>query len=250
MNYFRKKTIKGHDYNYEVRSVRRGRKVRQIHVAYLGADISVHREYVREGISDRSSSISKGKRLYLSGKPFIVFDCETTGFQAGGGDKIIEVAFQKFRISEGKLESGKKFHSYVNPQRSIPWKISELTGIYPELVRKKPPIEGLIEHIAEFIGNFPIVGHNVSFDFRFLNHDLEANDHTPISDLRKIDTLSISRTMYGRRPSGVLDKHNLRVCSKRERVKSFSAKQYHSASHDVSVTAEIFHSMMSKVSSH
>ena len=247
MAYFRKKTIKGNDYWYLVKGVRKGDKVHQKFVAYLGRDTPVERESVRRERKFKQSHVARGHLLYRTGQEFIVFDCETTGFSPESGDKIIEVGFQKFRIEDGELVEGDVFHSYVNPKRSIPWKISELTGIKPDLVRDKPPIEGLIGHISEYIGDLPVVGHNVAFDFRFLNHDLSRNGRETVSEERIIDTLNISRVLYGRRPAEPLDKHNLRHCAMRERSASFSLKEYHSASHDVTVTAEVFASMMGKV---
>ena len=87
----------------------------------------------------------------------------------------------------------------------------------------------------------------VGFDFRYLNHDLRRYGRPVVPDDWVIDTLNISRGVYGRRPAEPLDKHNLRHCAMRERAETFSVKEYHSASHDVTVTAEVFVSMMGKV---
>jgi len=62
-----------------------------------------------------------------------------------------------------------------------------------------------------------------------------------------IDTLVISIVLYGRRSAESLAEYNSRHCAMRGRSKSFDLSDYHSALHDVGVTAELFLSMMREV---
>ena len=197
---------------------------------------------VTEKARDITSDVSKVLHILGNKKSFVVLDTETTGFCANRGDKIIEVAFQKYEIHGDTLREGGVFHSYVDPQRFIPWKITDLTGITDEDIQNKPFIEELLPEITRFMGENYIVGHNVSFDFRFLNREMDEAGYPRIKGERIVDTLKISRIMYGR------DKrHRLADCARREKINKFSQDEYHSAVHDVKATAEIFFSMIKKL---
>jgi len=191
---------------------------------------------------DEGSDISKALEIYRSNGSFIVFDTENTGFCAGKGDRIIEVAFQKYVIDGGTLEEGEILNSYIDPERPIPWKITGLTRITEHHVKGKPRIEEMLPDICRFMGDDPLIGHNLSFDLRFLNPVMVEEGYEIIQGDKIIDTLRISRIMYGRDR-----KHTLQNCSVRENVDAFSRAGYHSALHDVKVTAEVFFSMLKKL---
>ena len=74
---------------------------------------------------------------------FVVFDIETTGFSSKN-DKIIEIGAVKIK----GYEIIDRFSCFVNPQDSIPYKITELTGITDEMVENEPTID---EILPEFI---------------------------------------------------------------------------------------------------
>jgi DNA polymerase-3 subunit epsilon len=62
-----------------------------------------------------------------------------------------------------------QFHTLVNPERHIPRFIEKLTGISNEMISEAPLIHQVMPDFCDFLGEDVIVGHNVSFDFRFLN---------------------------------------------------------------------------------
>lgn len=99
---------------------------------------------------------------------FVAFDTETTGFLAGV-DQIVEVGAIKF--IDGKEES--LFCTLVNPKRPIPMESTKITGITDEMVADKPTIDLLLEPLAQFCGDLPIVAHNAPFDFQFLTADIK-----------------------------------------------------------------------------
>ena len=72
----------------------------------------------------------------------------------------------KFRDTE-VLET---FSSLVNPRRQIPYKIEQLSGICQADLDHAPPLRSLMGQILTFAKNFPVVGHNVDTDLRFLQH--------------------------------------------------------------------------------
>ena len=97
---------------------------------------------------------------------YVSLDLETTGLSPES-DAIIEVGAIKFRGHE-LLET---FCSLVNPNRPLPPRIRVLTGITDSEVRGAPPFSALSGKLAAFIGNHPLVGHNLPFDLAFLAHN-------------------------------------------------------------------------------
>ena len=94
---------------------------------------------------------------------YIALDLETTGLDAAR-DTIIEIGAVKF---QGK-EIIDSFQTFINPGRSIPEFIQRLTGISPQQVRRAPPFSAVAADLEAFLGPHPIIGHNISFDLRFL----------------------------------------------------------------------------------
>ena len=100
---------------------------------------------------------------------FIAFDFETTGLDPSD-DKITE--FAAVRFEEGVASDS--FQTLVNPQRPIPPEIVSKTGISDEMVKDAPNEGKIVEKIFNFIGDHPIVAHNLPFDLSFLS-DLKLN---------------------------------------------------------------------------
>jgi len=94
---------------------------------------------------------------------YIALDLETTGLDSER-DAIIEVGAVRFRGDEVLGE----FSTLVNPGRPIPKVVTELTGIRDSDVVTAPGVNYVLPRLARFIGERPIVGHNVSFDVAFL----------------------------------------------------------------------------------
>ena len=86
----------------------------------------------------------------------VALDIETTGLDPKN-DKIIEIGAVRF--SGSKIEG--EFNSLINPGKNIPPFISQLTGITDAMVRGAPPVEEVIEQLANFVKDTPVVGHNV-----------------------------------------------------------------------------------------
>ncbi len=99
-------------------------------------------------------------------KPVIVYDLETEGLSASV-HKVIEICAKK--MDPNTLEITDSMTEYINPGRPLEEKIKEITGITDEFLEDYLPERYVFPKILEFIGNNPIVmGHNVSFDNRFL----------------------------------------------------------------------------------
>ena len=95
---------------------------------------------------------------------YIAFDFETTGLSSEN-DRIIEIAAIKF---EGG-EAVDKFVTLVNPERPIDPFITDITGISNAMVSDAPIERNIIDDIINFLEDFPLVAHNISFDISFLN---------------------------------------------------------------------------------
>ena len=93
----------------------------------------------------------------------VAIDLETTGLDPLK-DAIIEIAAVRFSGTRVEAE----WTSLINPARAIPNLITQLTGITNDMVRNAPPIKAVIQELADFIGDSPVVGHNVQFDLGFL----------------------------------------------------------------------------------
>jgi len=94
---------------------------------------------------------------------YVSLDLETTGLDAQR-DAIIEVGAVKFR----GMEEIETFHALVNPLRALSPFVVELTGISQREVDGASTFSMVAADVAAFLGNLPIVGHNVAFDLAFL----------------------------------------------------------------------------------
>ncbi len=93
----------------------------------------------------------------------VSIDIETTGLDANK-DAIIEIGAIKF--NGRRLEA--EWSTFINPNRHIPEAITALTGIDDSMVRNAPHIGDVIEELAAFVGECPVLGQNVRFDLGFL----------------------------------------------------------------------------------
>lgn len=93
----------------------------------------------------------------------VSIDIETTGLDPKK-DAIIEIGAVRF--SSHRVEA--EWSKLINPGRPIPALITQLTGINNEMVRNAPPLQAVIGELVDFVGNDPIVGHNIRFDLSFL----------------------------------------------------------------------------------
>jgi len=126
----------------------------------------------------------------------IALDLETTGFDART-DAIIEVGLVRMR--EGVIVE--ELGLLVNPNRPIPAPVIQLTSIRNEDVVGKPSFDKIVPQLREFIGDRPIIGHNVGFDLGFLNQQglAQTNLRMDTYDLR-MDTYELAAFLLPRTP--------------------------------------------------
>lgn len=93
----------------------------------------------------------------------VVLDFETTGLSPDE-EEIIDIGCIK--VEKGKLSG--EFSTLVNPGIHIPSFITDKTGISDDDVKDAPALADVLGDLLDFIGGLPIVGHNATFDVRFL----------------------------------------------------------------------------------
>ncbi len=135
---------------------------------------------------------------------YVIFDTETTGFNPGLHDTMIEIGAVKMKDG-AVIES---FDELINPGVLIDSEITELTGINNNMVRDCPNEEEVVRKFKEWIGDLPLVAHNARFDINMLEmayykYNLGTLDNTVL------DTMIISQII-----NKDLKRHNLSALTK------------------------------------
>ncbi len=130
----------------------------------------------------------------------IVLDTETTGFDPGEGDRIVEIGAVELW---NHLPTGRIYHQYVNPERSMPQAAFEVHGLGDDFLRDKPTFREVAAAFVAFIGDARLVIHNAAFDMKFINAELGWVSLVPIPWNRAIDTLAIARAKFPGSPASL-----------------------------------------------
>jgi DNA polymerase-3 subunit epsilon len=123
----------------------------------------------------------------------IVFDTETTGLNPAGGDRMVEIGCVEIF---NRVETGRHFHAYFSPEREMPSDAEAVHGLSAIFLSDKPRFPERAEELLEFIGESPLVAHNASFDFGFLNHELQRCGRPAVCTSRMVDTLTLARARH------------------------------------------------------
>lgn len=94
---------------------------------------------------------------------YVSLDIETTGLSADR-DAIIEIGAVRFK-GDRVFDT---YNTFVDPGRPIPYKIQQLTGITPDDIDGAPKVQAVLPGLTRFVGDNPIIGHNIGFDLGFL----------------------------------------------------------------------------------
>lgn len=160
----------------------------------------------------------------------VVVDCETTGLDPSL-DRVIEVA--ALRIHNGTPVA--LFHRLIDPGRTLPPAIARLTGFSDLDLCNSCRMEDVLEGLLEFLGELPVVGHNVRFDLEFLR---AAADRTHVRwDTRPhfFCTAEAARTLIPRKKVG---RYRLSTLSD---VLELEHRPRHRAVDDVLATLDLLH---------
>ena len=180
----------------------------------------------------------------LLNQTYVVFDTETTGFNAGLNDQMIEIGGVKIR--DGIVIDN--FDRLINPKRHIDAEITKLTGITDAMVAECDSEEEVTRDFKEWIGDLPLVAHNAKFDISMLEmayhkYNLGSFDNTVL------DTLTISQVINKN-----LKKHNLTALTKNYGIEFeendddvITEKHHHRADYDAEFTGYMFNKMLDQI---
>ena len=160
----------------------------------------------------------------------IVLDTETTGFDPKTGDRLIEVGCIELL---DLLPTGRTFHRFVNPERSIPADAIKVHGITDDKVKDAPKFHEIVPDLMEFIGDAPLIAHNAAFDRNFVDFELDRCGHPITGEARWIDTLKLAQTRF----PGMAN--SLDALCKRFKV-SLVERTLHGALIDARLLAEVY----------
>ncbi len=216
-----------HVYNH-VRDYNKGKEESEKFHALFGTELTL--------IDDSINIVVRGTKEKLMDATYVVFDFETTGFNAGGEDSIIEIGAVK--ICNGEIID--RYDELINPGKPLNPKITELTAITDTMLAGKDNEENAVKRFIEWYGNLPMVAHNAKFDTSFLEMAYQKY-HLGTFENPVIDTLELSRaldTNYAR--------HSLSALVKRYDV-PWDEESHHRGDYDAEGTALVFHKMLKKL---
>ncbi|MDR7075309.1 ATP-dependent DNA helicase DinG [Neobacillus niacini] len=166
---------------------------------------------------------------------FVVVDLETTGNNPKKGDKIIQ--FAAVVIEDGIITES--FSSLINPEKSIPAFIEELTGLKDEMVKDAPLFAEIAPRVNALLEGAYFVAHNVLFDLSFLQEELiQAGFEGFYGSV--LDTVEMARIIF---PTA--DGYKLTDLAIREDLQH---DRPHQADSDAQVTAELFLILVKRLS--
>lgn len=129
---------------------------------------------------------------------YVVVDLEMTGLHPKT-DRILEIGAVK--VENGHYSGA--FHQMVNPHIELSEEVTGLTGITPELAESGCEAEAAVTEFCKFAEGFPLVGHNIIFDYSFLKQ-CSVNHGFPF-EKDGLDTLKLARKFLPEAEKKTLD---------------------------------------------
>ena len=160
----------------------------------------------------------------------ITLDTETTGLNPSEGHRIVEIGCIEL---EENIPTGKEWHSYVNPERSMPEAAFAVHGLSEEFLLKQPIFKDIATDFLNFINGAELVIHNAKFDIGFLNNELKKIGSSTINLNNTIDTVQLAREKI---PGAAA---SLDALCKRFDI-DLSIREKHGALLDAKLLAEVF----------
>ena len=122
----------------------------------------------------------------------IVLDTETTGLSPQQGDRLVEIGCVELL---NHIPTGRHFHVYINPKRSMPEEAFRVHGLSEEFLADKPLFSAVVQDFRAFIDDATLVIHNAPFDMGFLNAELEKVNQPRLTN-KVIDTVMVAREKH------------------------------------------------------
>ena len=160
----------------------------------------------------------------------IALDTETTGLSPKEGHRIVEIGCIEL---DGNIPTGNEWHSYVNPDRSMPEAAFAVHGLSEDFLQKEPKFKDIAEDFLSFIKGGELVIHNAKFDIGFLNSELKMAKMPLIEIEKTIDTVHLAREKI---PGAAA---SLDALCKRFEI-DLSLREKHGALLDAKLLAEVY----------
>jgi DNA polymerase III subunit epsilon len=160
----------------------------------------------------------------------IVLDTETTGFDPKTGDRLIEIGCIEL---QDLLPTGRTFHRFVHPERTIPPDAIKVHGITDDMVKDAPKFAEIVDDFFEFVGDAQLIAHNANFDRNFVDYELNRAGRPITGEPRWIDTLKLAQTRFPGMPN------SLDALCKRYKI-SLVERTLHGALIDARLLAEVY----------
>lgn len=187
-------------------------------------------------VDDTVYVVVRPNDLPLEGTTYVVFDTETTGFNAAGGDQMIEIGAVK--LKDGEIID--RFDELINPGYHIPDHISELTCITDDMVKDSDTEEEVTKRFLSWVGTCPLVAHNAKFDISFVSMAMKKYNLGEFN-YTVLDTLELSHIL-----DQAYARHSLSALVKRYNV-PWEEDAHHRADYDAEGTAYVFAKMLQKL---
>ena len=187
-------------------------------------------------VDDTVYVVVRPNDLPLEGTTYVVFDTETTGFNAAGGDQMIEIGAVK--LKDGEIID--RFDELINPGYHIPSHISELTCITDDMVKDSDTEEEVTKRFLSWVGDCPLVAHNAKFDISFISMAMKKYNLGEFN-YTVLDTLELSHIL-----DQAYARHSLSALVKRYNI-PWEEDAHHRADYDAEGTALVFAKMLQKL---
>lgn len=166
----------------------------------------------------------------------VILDTETTGLLTSAGHRLIEIGCVEMI---NRRYTGKRFHTYINPQRPVDPEAFAVHGLSNEFLKDKPFFAQIVHELLAFLSGAELIIHNAEFDVGFLNHELKLWDKNAKSILEScsvIDTLILARAKH---PG---QSNNLDALCRRYQIDN-SKRDLHGALIDAYLLGEVYRAM-------
>ncbi|ELA08929.1 DNA polymerase III subunit epsilon [Moraxella macacae 0408225] len=164
----------------------------------------------------------------------LVLDTETTGFDAQGDDRIVEIGVVELI---NRKPTGEKLHVYINPLRDMDEEVIRVHGIHSEFLAQMPTFAQVGKSVYDFLQGAELIAHNANFDVSFLQAEFARIGLADFEQtISVVDSLAIAKQMYaGQR--NTLDALVKRLdVGKKDRT-------FHGALLDAEILAEVYLAM-------
>jgi DNA polymerase III epsilon subunit-like protein len=165
--------------------------------------------------------------------PLAFIDAETTGLEPEAGDRILEIAIERIEPDGGE----RRFVEIFDPGRAIPVEVQRIHAIRPAQLRSCRGFDAAATEIVTMLDGAVWVGHNLSFDVRFLRWEMRRAGKT-LRPAWILDTMFLARRWCP------LTRYSLESVA---RYFGMGGRNLHQALDDILTTRAVFPPLLSMV---